>query len=169
MLKKLKIKNCFEINFSKKRDARGYFQRIVNFNTIFKNYKISQISLSFNKKKGTFRGFHFQKKPFEENKLVFCATGSIIDVVIDMRKNSYTYMKKITKKISSKKSNAIFIPRGCAHGFVTTEKNTKVIYMMDKPYSAKHSSGFNLKSKLCGSIKNIKIISKKDKKLKKFN
>jgi len=163
--KKLKIKGCFEINFCKKNDARGYFQRIVDFSKIFKNkkkYYVSQISVSFNKKKGTFRGFHFQKKPFEENKFVFCVTGSIIDIVIDLRKNSPTYMTKITKKVSAKKNNTVFIPAGCAHGFITTQKNTKIIYIMDKPYSSKYSSGFNYKSKLCGNIKNIKNISKKD-------
>ena len=171
-VKKLKIENCFEIVFPKQNDSRGYFQRIINFDKILKNkkrYLASQISVSFNKKKGTFRGFHFQRKPFQENKLVFCVAGSIIDMVIDIRKDSPSYMKRISRVICSKKNNAIFIPKGCAHGFLTTEKNTKIIYIMDKPYSPKYSSGINVRSKLCGNIKNIKIISKKDKNLKKFN
>jgi len=168
--KKLKIKDCFEINFPKKKNFRVYFHRFIVFSKIFKKKKfyISQISVSFNKKKGTFRGFHFQKKPFEENKFIFCTAGSIIDIIIDLRKNSRTYMKKITKIISSKKNNVVFVPKGCAHGFLTIEKNTKIIYIMDKPYSFKYSSGFNVKSKLCGNIKNIKNISKKDKNLEKF-
>jgi dTDP-4-dehydrorhamnose 3,5-epimerase len=171
MIKKLNIKGCFEIIYKKKKDKRGYFQRVFDFKSIYpkKNYNIRQISISYNKKKGTFRGFHFQKKPFEENKFVFCINGSILDIIIDLRKNSRTYLKKITKIISVKKNNIIFIPKGCAHGFLTLEKNTKVQYIIDKPYSVIHSTGINIKSKIVGKIRNIKIISNKDKKLEIFN
>ena len=92
MIKKLNIKGCFEIIYKKKKDKRGYFQRVFDFKSIYpkKNYNIRQISISYNKKKGTFRGFHFQKKPFEENKFVFCINGSINDLfksIKDSHKN----------------------------------------------------------------------------------
>jgi dTDP-4-dehydrorhamnose 3,5-epimerase len=169
--KKLLIKGCFELTFKKKIDNRGYFQRIFDYNLIkkFVNFNVNQVSISYNKNKYTFRGFHLQKKPFEENKIILCLNGEIFDYVIDLRKNSRTYLKYIKIKISSKKNNLLFIPKGCAHGFLTLKKKTKIQYIIDEKYSTKHTYGYNYKSNNFPKIMNIKIISKRDTKLRYYN
>ena len=131
---KNKIKGSFTIYPDVIKDARGYFTRIFCSKEIKKKFKIVQSNSSFSKKKGTMRGLHYQTKPFEEAKLVHCVSGSIYDVIIDLRKKSPTYLKWESFEISSKNKNLLFIPKGCAHGFLTTANNTCVIYHIDNFY-----------------------------------
>ena len=79
-----------------------------------------------------------QIKPFDESKLIHCISGSIFDVIIDLRKNSPTYLKWESFSLSSKNKKLLFIPKGCAHGFLTTADNTGVVYYVDNFYSPRH-------------------------------
>ena len=89
------------------KDVRGYFTRIFCSKEIKKKFKIVQSNSSFSKKKGTMRGLHYQTKPFEEAKLIHCVSGSIYDVIIDLRKKSPTYLKWESFEISSKNKNLL--------------------------------------------------------------
>ncbi len=161
---KNKIKGSFTIYPDVIKDVRGYFTRIFCSKEIKKKFKIVQSNSSFSKKKGTMRGLHYQTKPFEEAKLVHCVSGSIYDVIIDLRKKSPTYLKWESFEISSKNKNLLFIPKGCAHGFLTTANNTCVIYHIDNFYNPKYEKvikyndkKFNIKWPIP-----IKTVSKKD-------
>ena len=128
------------------------------------------MSLSKNIYKGTIRGLHFQKKPFEEEKLVTCIKGAIFDVVIDLRKKSKTYGKIFTVNLNSKNYNSLLIPKGCAHGFQTLENDTNVLYSINGKYNKKAESGirwndtyFKIKWPLP-----ISKINRKDKTYKDF-
>jgi len=161
------LKGSYIIELEKLEDHRGFFTRIWD-KKIFQDkglsLKLVQTSFSFNKKRGTLRGMHFQKKPFEEEKLVRCIRGKIFDVIIDLRLKSSTYKKWISVELKSDDLKMIYIPRGFAHGFQTLEDSTEVLYQISNWFSPEHAKGirwddkeFNIK----WPIKNP-IISKKD-------
>ena len=139
-----KLKDLFIIEFEKSEDERGSFYRIWD-KKIFQenglNDNLVQISISFNKKKGTLRGMHFQKKPFDEAKIVRCTKGKIFDVVIDLRPESKTFMNWASFELDSNESKILYIPEGFAHGFQTLEDNTELVYQISNWYSPEHASG----------------------------
>lgn len=126
-------------------DDRGYFlksfeRKIFEENGI--SMEINQINHSFNLHKGTLRGMHMQKAPFEEAKLVQCIKGSVYDVAIDMREGSKTYGKWHGEELSEENKIVFFIPEGFAHGFITLLENTEVLYFMSGEYSKPHEIGY---------------------------
>ena len=166
-LKKTKIKGLFSGDLTDFNDKRGTFFRFFCKNEtkkFLKNNKIVQINLSKNKKKGTIRGLHLQKKPFAEKKIVICVRGEIEDFVVDLRKNSKTFLKIFKIKLSEKNKKILFIPEGMAHGFKTLKNNTDVLYFHTQFYKASHELSVNFKDpKIKIKIKiNKKLISKKD-------
>ena len=174
IFKKTKISNTFIIKFLKKKDKRGFFEKQFcqkKFKKKNLNVDWKQINKSHNKKKYTFRGMHYQLKPYEEVKLVKCIKGQLIDIVFDLRKNSKTYLKSQTFQLSEKKNQFLYIPKGVAHGYLTLTDNTEVLYYHSNNYMKKFSSGINIMDNriIFKFKKKIKTISKKDKKLKFFN
>jgi dTDP-4-dehydrorhamnose 3,5-epimerase len=165
--KELKIKGAFLIYNKKKIDKRGNFSRLYCEN-IFKKKKLNthwvQFNNSYNKKKYTFRGFHFQKYPSEEIKIVICFKGKIIDILLDLRKKSKTYLNLCYIQLSDNINNMVYIPKGVAHGFLTLKNNTKIFYMHSKPYCKKNYCTISILDKdiNCKIKKKIKIISKRD-------
>ncbi len=164
---KLNISGCYKILFKPNKDKRGFFTRTY-CKKEFKKFKINdrwlQNNLSLNKYKNTLRGLHFQTKPFEEEKLVRCVKGSVIDYILDLRKKSKTYMKLIKVKLSDKNFVSVYVPRGCAHGYITLENNTILSYSVTNYYSKKNErtfSFFDKRLKIKFPIK-PKYISKKD-------
>ena len=161
------LKGSYIIELEKLEDERGFFTRIWDKKKIQDkglDSDLVQMSFSFTKKKGTLRGMHFQKKPFEETKLVRCTRGKIFDVIIDLRPESNTYKKWIGVKLKSDDLKMLYIPEGFAHGFQTLEDDTEVFYQMSNWFSPEYAQGirwndeeFNIE----WPIKNP-IISKKD-------
>ncbi len=169
-ISKLNIFGCYKILFKPNKDKRGYFTRTY-CRKEFKKFKINdrwvQNNLSLNKNKNTLRGLHFQTRPFEEDKLVRCVKGSVIDYILDLRKKSKTYMKLVKIKLSDKNFLSVYVPRGCAHGYITLENNTILSYSVTNYYSKKNErtfSFFDKKLKVKFPIK-PKFISKKDLKI----
>lgn len=159
-------KNLKILNIKKSHDKRGIFLKL--FGSKFlnkKKFNIREINLVFNKKKNTFRGFHFQKKPFNETKIVTVISGSIIDFSVNLDIKSKSFGKIYEYKISAKNPRMIKIPSHCAHGYLTLDDNTNVIYFSDMFYKKKSEVVISYKDKdLNFKFKNkIKIISKKDK------
>jgi dTDP-4-dehydrorhamnose 3,5-epimerase len=171
---KTDFEGCYIIEIERKIDERGYFARILD-NEIFKknnlNYNFVQSSISFNNKKHTLRGMHYQTNPYEEEKLVRCSKGKIFDVIIDIRKNSKTFKKWMGVELSEKNSRMIYIPKGMVHGFLTLEDNTEIVYQISQYYSLEHSKGIRWNDSEF-SIKwpnKILILSEKDKNYLDFN
>lgn len=96
---------------------------------------------SWNKRRGTLRGMHFQAEPHGDAKVVRCTNGRIFDVVIDLRDSSPTFRRWIGRELSDRNRHALAIPAGCAHGFMTLEDNTEVYYMMGETYFPELSRG----------------------------
>ena len=161
------LKGSYIIELEKLEDERGFFTRIWDKKKIQDkglDSDLVQMSFSFTKKKGTLRGMHFQKKPFEETKLVRCTRGKIFDVIIDLRPESNTYKKWIGVELKSDDLKMLYIPEGFAHGFQTLEDDTEVFYQMSNWFSPEHVRGIRWNDKEFDIKWPIKcsIISKKD-------
>ena len=125
------------------RDERGYFFESFNqksFDEWGININFIQDNQSFSKF-GVLRGLHFQKPPFEQAKLVRVISGEVLDVVVDLRKDSLTFGKWFSIKISSENKKQLFIPRGFAHGFVVLSESAEFFYKCDNIYSKEHEGG----------------------------
>jgi len=137
-----KIEGVYLVKADRFEDSRGYFERMwdqKDFSNENINVDFNSTNSSYNKKKGTLRGLHYQVAPHEQDKLVTCTKGKIFDVVVDIRENSKTYLQSITEELSPDKGNMLFIPKGCAHGFITLEDNTFVHYHVAGDFSPSHS------------------------------
>jgi len=125
-------------------DARGFFCETHNDSIWEKaglNYRFVQDNHSLSKDVGTVRGLHFQIEPFAQDKLVRVLRGRILDVAVDLRRSSPTYGQHVAVELSYENWKQIFIPIGFAHGFVTLEPDTEVLYKVTNFYSAAHERG----------------------------
>ncbi len=158
-----KLKGAYLIEIQKLEDDRGFFARSYCFREFEAhglNPRVVQCNISYNAKKGTLRGMHYQVPPYEEAKLVRCTMGSIYDVIVDIRPNSATYSQWIGVELSSTRFTAssfqltllyvspltahymmLYIPEGFAHGFITMEDNTEVFYQMSEFYAPDSAKG----------------------------
>ena len=130
---------------SKLQDVRGFFSEVYqkeDFLTLGIEDEFMQDNHSLSVNKFTFRGMHLQKPPFEQAKLVRVLQGSILDVVVDLRKSSTTYLQHCLIPVSAEDFNQVFVPVGFAHGFLTLEENTAISYKVSNPYD--HSSDVSI-------------------------
>ena len=155
-------------------DSRGFFLESYNYNT-FKELGIENVFVQDNHSKslkGVLRGLHFQKEEYSQAKLISILKGSVLDIVVDLRKDSETFGKYVAVELNGKNKRMLFIPRGFAHGFLTLEDDTEFIYKCDNFYNPKSEVGIiwndtdlNIDWNLDKyNIKEELIISEKDKK-----
>jgi dTDP-4-dehydrorhamnose 3,5-epimerase len=138
------LQGVYVLELEKFADERGYFARTFcekEFLTHGLETRFVQCSVSFNYRKGTLRGMHYQASPFEEAKLVRCNRGAIYDVVIDLRRHSATFKKFFAVELSEKSGQMLYIPKGFAHGFQTLVENSEICYQMSEFYSPSHARG----------------------------
>jgi dTDP-4-dehydrorhamnose 3,5-epimerase len=139
-----KLKGVFIIEPEAFEDDRGFFARIwcqQEFATHRLNPRLVQCNISFNRKRGTLRGMHYQAAPHEEAKLVRCTMGGIYDVIIDLRANSPTFKQHIAVVLTAQNYIMLYVPEGFAHGFQTLEDNTEVLYQMSAFYAPASARG----------------------------
>jgi dTDP-4-dehydrorhamnose 3,5-epimerase len=139
-----KLPGVFEIHLEPHPDNRGFFARTwcqMEFEAQGLNPTLVQCSISFNMRKGTLRGMHFQLPPHAESKVVRCTRGAIYDVVVDLRPSSPTYKGWIAATLTATNRRMIYIPEGCGHGFLTLEDETEVFYQMSVFYSPELARG----------------------------
>ena len=138
------LPGAFLVDLELLTDERGFFARAYcaeEFAARGLSTPLRQCSLSYNAKKGTLRGMHFQTAPHAETKLVRCSNGAIYDVVLDLRRDSKTYCRWIGVALTADKRNALYIPKGCAHGFLTMEDDSEIFYQMSNFYHADSARG----------------------------
>ncbi len=139
-----KLAGAFVIEVERRADQRGFFARTYcqqEFEAHGLNTQVVQCNVSFNKGKGTLRGMHYQAPPFAEAKLVRCTSGSIYDVIIDLRPSSATFKQYFAMELSAENRRMLYIPEDFAHGFQTMRDDTEVFYQMGRGYSAEHARG----------------------------
>jgi dTDP-4-dehydrorhamnose 3,5-epimerase len=138
------LKGTFLIQPEKREDGRGFFARTWcqrEFAMHGLPTQWVQCNISFNKRKGTLRGMHYQASPYGEAKLVRCTRGAIYDVVIDLRPDSSTFKHHLAVVLSAQNYKMLYIPEGMAHGFQTLENNTEVFYQMSQFYAPDYGRG----------------------------
>jgi len=135
---KTSISECLLIDLEKHGDERGFFARIFcqdEFRDAGYPVDIVQANDSFSADKGTLRGMHYQIGNAAETKIIRCIKGSCFDVVLDLRYNSPSYLNWEGFQLDSNNRKMVLVPKGCAHGFLTTEPDTEVIYLVDSYYN----------------------------------
>lgn len=138
------LKNAYLIELQRLEDERGFFARAWcqrEFTEHGLNPHLVQCNISFNKKKGTLRGMHYQLAPYEEAKLVRCIHGAIYDVIIDLRPASPTFKQYFGATLTAEARNMLYVPEGFAHGFLTLEDNTEIFYQMSEFYAPDYARG----------------------------
>jgi dTDP-4-dehydrorhamnose 3,5-epimerase len=125
-------------------DERGFFARSFcarEFEARGLDPRVAQCNISFNRRRGTLRGLHFQRSPHAEAKLVRCTHGAVYDVVIDLRPDSPRFLTHFGVELSASNRKMIYVPEGFAHGFQTLEDDTEVFYQMSVPFFPEAAGG----------------------------
>lgn len=170
----MELKGAYIIEIEKMEDERGFFGRIWD-EAIFKKMnlstKIIQCNISFNIKKGTLRGIHYQAFPYEEVKVIRCTKGKVYEILVDLRPTSNTFKQWRSIELSQNDSKLLYVPEGFGLGMQTLENNTELVYLMSQKFMPEFSRGikfddpiFKFKWPL-----DISIISKKDSSFDLFN
>ena len=143
-VKHLNIPDIMVLNPERHSDPRGFFSETYNGKSLAAlgmDMDFVQDNHSYSVEKGTVRGLHFQTPPFAQDKLVRVTRGSVFDVAVDLRKGSPTFGRHVSAVLSAEAWNQILVPIGFAHGFMTLEPDTEVIYKVSNYYSPEHDMG----------------------------
>jgi dTDP-4-dehydrorhamnose 3,5-epimerase len=139
-----KLKGAYIIELERREDERGFFARAFcqkEFEAHGLKPTIAQANIAHNIKKGTVRGMHFQYPPAAESKLVRCTRGAIVDIIVDLRPESPTYMQHITVRLNADNMLALYVPERFAHGYQAMEDNTDTSYQVGEFYTPATEGG----------------------------
>lgn len=163
-----KIKDCYVIELEKREDGRGFLARTFDKEQLKEagiNLDLTQGYVSYTKKKGTMRGIHYQVPPFAEYKLTRVTSGSIYEIVIDLRQGSPTFGEIEGFEFKASDYQMLIVPPNCGHAILTLEDNTEFINFSDRPFAAQFERGirfddpgFNISWPIP-----VEIVSEKDK------
>jgi dTDP-4-dehydrorhamnose 3,5-epimerase len=167
------LSGVVQIHAEKRTDERGFFARTwcaEEFKQAGLDARLVQCSISFNARKGTLRGMHYQLAPYAETKLVRCTMGAIYDVVLDLRRESPTFKKWTGMTLTAENREMVYIPTGCAHGFVTLEDRSEVFYQMSESYHPQAARGVRWNDPAFGIEwpEAVAVISERDRTLPDF-
>lgn len=167
------LKGAFLIEPERLEDERGFFARSWckrEFKAHGLNPELVQCNISFNKKKGTLRGMHYQEAPHEEARLVRCTNGAICDVIIDLCPGSQTHRQWFSVELTVENRKMLYIPEGFAHGFITLEDNTEVFYQMSESYAPECARGVRWNDSAFNILwpDDVVVISDRDKQYPDF-
>ena len=170
-IEKTLLKGVFIINSFNAIDDRGLFVKTFNkniFNELEMDFEIRESYFSISKN-NVIRGMHFQLPPHDHDKLVYVPKGAILDVVVDLRKNSLTYQKYISVELSDQNKKSIFIPKGLAHGFKSLADDTITVYNVSSEYCTPADEGIAYNSFGFDWQIEEPIISRRDKEFQEFS
>ncbi len=139
-----KLKGAYIVDLKKIEDERGFFARAWCQNELKShnlNPHVVQLNVGFNYKRGTLRGLHLQKHPWEEAKLIRCTKGAIYDVIIDLRRNSPTHCQWVGVELTEDNHRMLYAPEGFAHGYQTLIDNTEIYYQTTQLYAPEFATG----------------------------
>jgi dTDP-4-dehydrorhamnose 3,5-epimerase len=144
ILRETEIAGVHVVEPERHEDVRGFFARTWDaetFGAAGLADAVVQTSVSFNRLRGTLRGMHYQADPHAETKLVRCSAGAVFDVAVDLRQGSPTFSRWVGAHLSAENGLALYIPEGCAHGFLTLADSTEVTYQMSAPHVPEAARG----------------------------
>ena len=138
------LPGAYTIDITPVADDRGFFARAwapQDFERLGLDPTLVQCSVSWNRVRGTLRGLHFQRDPFGEVKIVRCTRGVILDVIVDLRRESPAFCGWTSVELSGENRRALYIPKGFGHGYITLTDDAEVYYHVSTPYSPEHADG----------------------------
>ena len=139
-----KLRGAFIIDIERREDSRGFFARAFcqhEFEAHGLKPTIAQANIAYNRKKGTLRGMHFQFPPAAETKLVRCTRGAILDIIVDLRPESPTYLQHIAVELTEDNSRALYVPERFAHGYQVLRDDTETSYQVGEFYTPGSEGG----------------------------
>jgi dTDP-4-dehydrorhamnose 3,5-epimerase len=162
------VDGAFRLVPEKLADERGFFARtfsVASFRERGLTVPDVQFSISFNHKRGTLRGMHYQAAPYAETKLVRCTRGRVFDVALDLRPTSPTYLLWTAAELTADNHVALYIPAGCAHGFITLEDQCELLYQITPAFEPQSARGVRFDDPAFGIVWPIDatVISARDK------
>src|SRR6059036_2391276 len=162
-----KLKGAFILDVDRREDNRGFFARVFcqrEFAMHGLKPFIAQANVAFNKKKGTLRGMHFQFPPAAESKLVRCTRGGILDIIVDLRPESPTYLEHVAVELNEENQRALYVPERFAHGYQALRDDTDTSYQVGEFYTPEAEGGLMYNDPRLG-LKwpmSVSVISEKD-------
>jgi dTDP-4-dehydrorhamnose 3,5-epimerase len=139
------LEDAWLIDIEPREDERGFFARTwcrQELSAQGLDTEIAQESLSYSRGRGTLRGLHFQRSPHEETKIVRCTRGAILDVIVDLRPRSPTYLRWQGFELTAENRRALYVPKGLAHGFQTLTDDTEIAYQISAFYVPEAAAGY---------------------------
>ena len=138
------VSGVWLIDVDRRSDERGFFARTWDSSELAErglNARLAQCSISYNARRGTLRGMHFQAAPHEEAKLVRCTSGAIFDAALDLRPSSASFKGWFGVELTAVNRRALYVPEGCAHGFLTLTDDSEVLYQISEVYAPDAARG----------------------------
>lgn len=166
---KTPIAGAYVIDIEPKGDERGFFARGFcqqEFEAVGLKPNIVQANIGVSRQRGTLRGLHYQVPPYAETKLVRCTAGAVFDVVVDLRPAASSYRKWLGVELAADTRRMLYVPEGCAHGYLTLVDNTEIFYLVSQFYSAGAERGVRWDDPVFGiewPITHNLVISEKDR------
>jgi dTDP-4-dehydrorhamnose 3,5-epimerase len=148
-----KLADAYLVDIDRQKDHRGYFARIFcaeEFSAHGLRSAVAQASVSFNTRRGTLRGLHFQYPPTAETKYVRCTKGAVFDVIVDLRPESATYLKHLAVVLSAENHRGLCVPKRFAHGFITLEDETELTYLVSEFHTPNAEGGLRYDDPMLG-------------------
>jgi dTDP-4-dehydrorhamnose 3,5-epimerase len=168
------LPGAYLIDVERREDDRGFFARAwcrQEFEAHGLIARVAQANISYNRRKATLRGLHYQLPPFAEAKLVRCTRGAIYDVIVDLRVDSPTYLRWLGVELTADQHRMLYVPEGFAHGFLTLEDHTEVTYQVSQFYTPAAERGIRYDDPALG-IRwplEVQVISEKDRSWPRLN
>ena len=138
------IRGAWIVDLERREDERGFFARAYcrrEFEEVGLDFDIKQMNTSLSKTEGTLRGLHFQHPPHGEAKFIRCIAGAVLDVIVDLRPESPTFLDSAAVELTASNRRGLFLPKRCAHGFMTLSADTEVLYLVDEYYAPAQEDG----------------------------
>ena len=162
-----RLKGAYIIDIDRKEDSRGFFARAFcqkEFEAYGLKAVIAQANVAFNHKRGTLRGMHFQYPPAAETKLVRCTRGAILDIIVDLRPESATYLQHIAVELNEDNHRALYVPERFAHGYQVLQDNTETSYQVGEFYTPSAEDGLLYDDPRLGLVwpLPVTVVSEKD-------
>jgi dTDP-4-dehydrorhamnose 3,5-epimerase len=139
-----RLAGAYTVDIDRRKDDRGYLARMFcadEFSAHGLRSTVAQANVSFNAKRGTLRGLHFQYPPAAETKYVRCTKGAVFDVIVDLRPESPTYLEHLALVLSAENGRGLYVPKRFAHGFVTLENDTELTYLISESHKPNAEGG----------------------------
>lgn len=167
IISETKLKEAYIIDIERREDPRGFFARAFcqrEFRAFGLNPTIAQANIASNVRRGTLRGMHFQFPPASETKLVRCTRGAILDIIVDLRPESSTFLQHVAVELNEINQRALYVPERFAHGYQTLVDNTDTSYQVGEFYTPEAESGLMYNDPRLGLTwpLPISVISEKD-------